>query len=263
MTTDRQIEGAFRALLDDDVDMLPDRVFEAVMTGLPTNRQQRRAREMSWLRSMTAIRLGIAGAALGLVVVAGIGVLVRPGGVGGPEPSTPIVVPSASPSLSPGPSPLPTSTPTPAPGYGTTPPDWPTPPPYTPASPLPDPSGSPIPADLIGRVYNSEPLETQRGQAQLLSLRGADDPHCVALYGGRSTCFTILWTPNYPKHMDDPAVRGSARIVDGNLVLGVDMVPNDVSCEGTFSTYSISPDGWTLQGLSVGSSCTHPEYVRH
>lgn len=255
MTTDRRIEGAFRALLDDDVTMLPDRVLEAVMAGLPNNRQQRRARRMSWLRSTTPRRLGIVGAALGVVVVAGIGLLVRPGGVGGPEPTVPIVVPSASPS--------PTPSPSPPPGYGSVPPDWPTPPPYAPASPLPDPPGSPVPAELIARVYNSQPLETQGGQALLLTLRAADDPHCMALYGGRSTCFTILWTPNYPKHMTDPAVRGSARIVDGNLVLGVDIVPMDSSCEGTSSTYSISSDGWTLQGLSVGSSCTHPEYIRH
>ena len=263
MTTDRQIEGAFRALLDDDVTMLPDRVFEAVMAGLPSNRQQRRARRMAWLRSTTPFRLAIAGAALGLVVFAGIGLLVRPGGVGGPQPSAPIVVPSANPSLSPAPSPSPTPSPTPGPGYGSPPPDWPSPKPYAPASPLPDPSGSPLPEELIARVYNPVPLEAQGGQAELLTLRAADDPHCLALYGGRSTCYTILWTPNYPKHIDDPAVRGSATIVDGELVLRVAMVPNDPACEGTSSTYSISPDGWTLTGTSFGSSCTHAEYVRH
>src|SRR4029077_10286818 len=87
-------------------------------------------------------------------------------------------------------------------------------------------------------------------QALVLTLRGADDPHCVALYGGpRSTCFTILWRPGYPKHFSDPGVRGSARIVDDKLVLGFDLVPFDQPCEGTSSTYAISGDRSTLTGI--------------
>ena len=56
--------------------------------------------------------------------------------------------------------------------------------------------------DLVGREYNSHPLQT-----------------------------------GYPKHFSDPGVRGSARIVDDKLVLGFDLVPFDQPCEGTSSTY--------------------------
>jgi hypothetical protein len=132
----------------------------------------------------------------------------------------------------------------------------------TPATPLPSPAGATLPADLIGREYVSDPMHALGIQAEVLTLRAADDPHCAAMYRGRSTCFTILWTPNYPKHVDDPAVRGPARIVDGKLVLGFALVPNDPDCEGTSSSYAISADGSTLDGVDV-STCSYRRFVRH
>jgi len=114
----------------------------------------------------------------------------------------------------------------------------------------------------VGRKYDTVPFDARAGQAQVLTLRAADDPHCSAMYGGRSTCFTILWTPNYPNHVSDPAVRGPARIVDGNLVLGFDLVPNDPGCEGTSSTFSISPDGWTLDAIDF-TPCSFQGFTRY
>jgi len=150
---------------------------------------------------------------------------------------------------------------TPEPGYGSAPPDWPSPPPFAPASALPDPSGDPIPASMVDREYNVDPPDTMRTQALVLTLRASDDPHCAALYDGRSTCFTILWTPNYPK-ANDPAVRGAARIVHDDLVLSFDYVPYDTDCQGSTSTYAISPDGWTLTGKDV-PGCSFQAFARH
>ena len=77
-----------------------------------------------------------------------------------------------------------------------------------------------------GRTSRTRRRVTQEpGQILVLALRPADDPHCAAMYEGQSTCFTYLWTPNWPKHVTDPAARGAARIVDGNLVLRFDLVP--------------------------------------
>jgi hypothetical protein len=81
------------------------------------------------------------------------------------------------------------------------------------------------------------------------------------MFHGTSTCFTILWTPNYPSHVNDPAVRGPARIVNGKLVLEWALVPSDPSCEGLSATYTISADGWTLDGINV-PDCLDPGYVR-
>ena len=148
------------------------------------------------------------------------------------------------------------------PGTATPPADWPTPVVLVPVSPLPSPAGSALPADLIGREYVGAPMVSDGIQAEVLTLRAANDPHCAAMYGGRSTCFTILWTPNFPNHVSDPAVRGSARIVDGKLVLGWALVPNDPQCEGTSSTYAISADGWILDGVKV-DPCSYQQFVRN
>jgi hypothetical protein len=147
------------------------------------------------------------------------------------------------------------------PGTATPPAGWPTPAVLVPASPLPSPGGSALPADLIGRQYVTDPIHTQGIQAEVMTLRAADDPHCVAMFGGASTCFTILWTPNFPNHVSDPAVRGPARIVNGKLVLGWALVPSDPNCEGQSATYSISADGWTLDGVNV-PDCPDRGYVR-
>jgi hypothetical protein len=147
------------------------------------------------------------------------------------------------------------------PGTATPPAGWPTPAVLVPTSPLPSPGGSALPADLIGRQYVTDPIHTQGIQAEVMTLRAAKDPHCMAMFGGASTCFTILWTPNYPKHIDDPAVRGPARIVNGKLVLGWALVPSDPNCEGQSATYTISADGWTLDGDNV-PDCPDRGYVR-
>ena len=115
---------------------------------------------------------------------------------------------------------------------------------------------------MIGRQYNVDPPDTLRTQAMVLTLRASDDPHCAALYDGRSTCFTILWRPGYPKHVGDPGARGSARIVDGNLVLGFDVVPFDKACEGTTSTYAISADRSTLDAVDA-PPCSFRGFTAH
>ena len=170
-------------------------------------------------------------------------------------------IPTATPSPAPTPSLAPSGTPLPVAGYGPVPSGWPTPMPVAPPSPLPDPPGQPIPAELIGRQYNVDPPSVLGTQAEVLTLRPADDPHCKALYGGRSTCFTILWTPNYPKHVQDPAVRGSARIVAGNLVLAFDLVPYGPECEGTSATFKVSDDLSTLDAIKPG--CQYRRFTAH
>ncbi len=255
------------------VEWLIDRVDQPPRHGLEralaaTRRTNQRPR-WTYLRTWFA-PTGVLGSVMAryavitvLVVVSAtavLGFMVRQGGVGGPTGPIAPAMPSPSPSASP--EPTPTPSPSLSPGYGSAPPDWPTPGPFAPATPFPDPAGSPIPSDLIGRVYNANPMETQGNQALVLTLRSADDPHCVAMFDGRSTCFTILWAPNYPKHIFDPGVRGPARLVGENLVLGFALVPNDLACEGTSSTYAVSPDGWTLSGIDV-PACSFPGFVRH
>ena len=211
------------------------------------------------VRRSPVLRFALVGAIALVVGAVGLGSIVRNGNVDGPGgPGLP--APSASPSLSALPSP--SAPATPSPGDGSAPPGWPTPAPLVPATPLPDPAGEPIPDSMVGRTYDSSPLEVQGMQALVLTLRAADDPHCTAMFGGRSTCFTILWTPNYPLHASDPAVRGPARIVDGNLVLGFALVPNDPGCEGTTSTYAILADGSTLRGTDV-PTCSFLGFTRH
>jgi hypothetical protein len=203
------------------------------------------------------LRVAIVLALCAVSLTAGLGLVARNAGVGGP--SGPTLVP---PSNSPSPSPSATPSVTPSPGYGSAPPGWIAPAPLVPATPLPDPDGDLLPDTLVGREYNTDPFDTQGMQGMVLTLRGADDPHCTAMFDVPSTCFTILWTPNYPKHASDKAVRGPARIVDGNLVLEFALVPDDPACEGTSSTYSISPDAWTLRALDV-PACSYQGFTRH
>ena len=181
-------------------------------------------------------------------------------------PTAPNITPTAASSTPASPSPSASSaiahrSPAPKPGTATPPAGWPTPMVLVPASPLPSPDGSALPADLIGREYVGAPIVTQGIQAEVLTLRAADDPHCAALYGGTSTCFTNLWTPNYPKHVEDPSVRGPARIVDGNLVLGWALVASDPACEGTTSSYAISADGSILDAIHA-PACSYQRFVR-
>jgi hypothetical protein len=76
------------------------------------------------------------------------------------------------------------------------------------------------------------------------------------MYGGRSTCFTVLWDP---VKSGDPGARGPARIVDGKLVLGFALVPFDVECVGSASTYAYEDAGQTLRGLDT-PACTFPGF---
>jgi hypothetical protein len=213
-------------------------------------------------------RSGYARASIGAVIVLIASACGSATG-GQPAPSTPPVSPPATPSASEAARRSLDATPTPhassmsSPGYGSPPPGWPSPAPLVPATPLPDPSGLPLPSLLAGRQYNTDPPEILDTQAQVLTLRGADDPHCMAMFGGRSTCFTILWTPNYPDHANDPAVRGPARIEGGNLVLGFALIPNDPACEGTSATYAIAADGWTLASVDAPPCGFPSRFVRH
>lgn len=128
--------------------------------------------------------------------------------------------------------------------------------PVVPATQLPDPAGAALAADLVGRIYRVNPAEIRDGRQLVLTLRAADDPHCVAMYGGRSTCFTVLYSP----YKDDPGARGSARIVGGNLVLGFAIVPFDLGCVGQAATYAIEDGGATLAGINP-PGCTFPGFV--
>jgi hypothetical protein len=258
MTADRETVRALRTLLEDDVTVLPDRIFDAVLADLPVTRQERpifgrpgRSFRIAPIRYLVLVGVAVVAFAVGFALYGNLG------GVSGPAGP----IPSASPSPSAS-SAIAHRSPAPKPGTATPPAGWPTPVVLVPTSQLPSPEGAALPADLIGREYVSAPINVQGIQAEVLTLRAADDPHCAAMYGGKSTCFTILWTPNYPKHVLDPAVRGSARIVDGKLVLGWALVPNDPGCEGTSSTYSISADGWILDGIQV-PDCSYRRFVRH
>ena len=124
-----------------------------------------------------------------------------------------------------------------------------------PTSPLPAPSGAELPGDLVGRTYAVNPPETLDDRELLLTLRAADDPHCAAMYGGRSTCFTVLWSP---VKAGDPGARGSATIVDGQLVLDFALVPFDEHCVGSSATYAYEDAGQTLRGID--HACGFPGF---
>ena len=212
-------------------------------------------------------RLLVSRALVGLLFTLAVLVAACGSSIGSTAPSSPAASTAepASPMASPTPSAssaVAISTATLKPGTATPPAGWPTPAVLVPASPLPSPGGSALPAVLIGRQYVTDPIHTQGIQAEIMTLRAAHDPHCMAMFGGTSTCFTILWTPNYPSHINDPAVRGPARIVNGKLVLGWALVPNDPNCEGQAATYAISADGWTLDGVNV-PDCPDRGYVRY
>ena len=182
----------------------------------------------------------LAGAALIAVVAVGaLAVALRPtSGIGGPQPTATFGAATLAPTVGP-----------PARPTGDRP--------LFPSSQLPDPAGSALAADLIGRVYRVDPAEIRDGRQLVLTLRAADDPHCMAMYEGRSTCFTVLYTP----FKDDPGARGSARIVGGNLVLGFAIVPFDLGCVGQVATYAIEDGGATLAGINP-PGCTFPGFVQ-
>lgn len=216
----------------------PDRLLEAAGRTIDRTRQRRFA---AWWAGSAVRPRGFAAAwAIGALIVAGVAVLaLRPGtGPGNPPSPSPTAIPSPTAAAA---SPYPTNIP------------------IVLGSLLPEPAGDPLPATLIGHTYEVNPPSVQGTQQEMLTLRAADDPHCVGLFGGRSTCFTILWTPNGPKHINDPAARGSARIVEGSLVLGFDWVPYDKPCEGTSATYAIEDDGAILRGINP-PACAFPGF---
>lgn len=127
--------------------------------------------------------------------------------------------------------------------------------PYVPETLLPAPAGAPLPESLLGRTYVIEPVELKGTQELILTLRAAADPHCTALFETASTCFTLLWEPNYPLHQTDPGARGSARIADDQLVLSFDVIPEDAACQGSVATYRIEDGGNRLVGVDA-PACT-------
>ena len=246
MNDDRSLERAARSWIEAGPTQAPDHVVDAALLLVQTTPQERGLRAPWRLPTMNAPYLRLAGAALAAVVAVGVASFaLGPGSnVGGP--------PAATPTGSPAPSKAPVTTATPFP---------PTPAPIAPETPLPEPPGDPLPADLIGRSYRANPPQTQGTQELILALRPAGDPHCAAMYDGQSTCFTFLWTPNWPAHVTDPGARGAARIADGNLVLRFDLVPNDLACVGETATYSIQDDGATLSGITT-PACTVAVFVQ-
>jgi hypothetical protein len=212
MTDDRTLERAARSWLEEGPTRAPARPVEAALASIQRTRQER-GFPASWRfdRMNTAIRL--AGIAVVAIAAVGLGsVALNPPGPGGPVPGQ--------------------ATPRPAPSTNDVP--------VVPESPLPDPAGSGLPASLIGRTYRADPPETTDGPQLVLTLRGADDGHCTAMYAGRSTCFTLLWVPF---KSGDPGARGAARIVDGNLMLSFDIVPFDEPCVGMSAAYTIEEGG--------------------
>lgn len=252
MTDDRSLERAARSWIEAGPSRAPDHTVAAALHEIDTTAQERGLR-FPWRLPNMNLTHRLAAVATGVVIVTGVALFaVQPGGdVGGPPPS---VTTSPSPSAAANPTPGPTTE------FPTLPPNLPSPAPVFPSSPLPDPPGDPLPADLLGRTYAANPPELQGTQELILTLRTEDDPHCAAMYDGESTCFTYLWTPNWPKHVTDPAARGAARIVDGNLALRFDIVPSDLACVGENATYAIDDDGAILSGVDT-PACTAPDFL--
>ena len=217
----------------------PDRILAGAGTTIDHTKQRRSA--VVWRQFVTFTLRSAAIAAAIVLAVAGSLYLIG-GGTGG------VGSQSASPTAShptPSPSVAPTASPEAAVDI-----------PVVPASPLPDPTGEALPSDLIGRIYAVDPPETLNGRQLVLTLRAADDAHCMAMYGERSTCFTVLWDP---VKSGDPGARGSARIVDGNLVISMALVPFDQACVGSLATYAIEDAGATLRGIDP-PACTFPGF---
>ena len=124
MTGERNTDRAIRAWLADDVDILPDRVLDAVVAELPVTRQERR--HLGWLPTPAPVRLVAIAAVLVAAVAVGLAVVASPGRVGTPAPTAPLAAPSLPIASSPVSTPTPTVAPSDTPGYGSAPPGWPT-----------------------------------------------------------------------------------------------------------------------------------------
>jgi hypothetical protein len=78
MSTDRDVTRIVRSWLDEGVTALPDRVLDAVLDQIPATSQRRATWWPAWrvpLLNNTALRFGLAAAALVLVTIAGIRLL--------------------------------------------------------------------------------------------------------------------------------------------------------------------------------------------
>jgi hypothetical protein len=244
MNDDRSLERAARSWIEEGPTRAPDRPVDAALRTIESTAQERDLRIPWRLPSLNPMNR-VAMMAVAVVVVGTAVFALRPSSnIGGPPSPSPTVVPTRS-----GP-----------PGPPTRPPNLFTQPPLVPASPLPNPSGNPLTVDLIGRTYQANPPEIQGTQLLVLTLRAADDPQCAAMFEGRSTCFTYMWTPNYPKHITDPGARGAATIIDGRLVLSFDLIPFGEDCTGEKATYTIASAGATLAGVSP-PACTVPGFT--
>jgi hypothetical protein len=238
MNDDRSLERAARSWIEEGPTRAPDRPVDAALRTIESTPQERDLRIPWRLPTMTPLTR-LAGAALVAVIAAGaVFLALRPSSdVGGPSPQ-----PTATSNANAGASTLPIVLPTDIV--------------LVPATQLPDPPGAALPGELLGRRYGVNPPEILNDRQLVLTLRAADDPHCLAMFGGGSTCFTILWDPVKP---NDPGARGSARIVDGNLVISMDLVPFDLPCVGSSATYGIEDAGATLRGIDP-PACTFPGF---
>ena len=95
MSTDRDVTGIVRSWLEEGATALPDRVLDSVLDQLPATSQRRPLWPARRLREMnSALKIAVAAAAAVAVVVGGIYLVPRRGGIGGqgapsssPEPS--------------------------------------------------------------------------------------------------------------------------------------------------------------------------------
>jgi hypothetical protein len=227
MTDDRSLERAARSWLEEGPTRAPDRAVSGALDRIqivPQDRDLRIPGRLPRMNRMTRLAMM---AAVAIFVVGAGALALRPASQIGTEPS-----------------PVPTGGPTGAPGNATI---LPTDIVLAPESPFAEPAGAPLPGDLVGRKYAENPAAPLDGRQLVLTLRAADDPHCEAMYEGRSTCFTVLWDP---VKRNDPGARGSARLVDGNVVLEMRLVPFDTACVGMSATYAIEDAGQTLRGVN-------------
>ena len=92
MTGERNTDRAIRSWLADDLDILPDRVLDAVVAELPVTRQERR--HLGWLPTPAPVRLVAIAAVLVAAVAVGLAVIASPDRVGAPAPTAPLAAPS-------------------------------------------------------------------------------------------------------------------------------------------------------------------------
>lgn len=99
MTTDREVTRIVRSWLEEGPTVLPDRVLDQVLDGVPAISQRgSRWPPRWWDETNAAIRLAIAAAAVVVVAVLGISLFPGQGGIGGPGATA---TPTASPTVVP------------------------------------------------------------------------------------------------------------------------------------------------------------------